>query len=83
MKNISTVRTNLLSKYARMLIAEKTDIDSLPTMNESCGGINEPSIEKNFPDIRSGAIKKIENIEGRHSEHYGKMLNSIVKEHQG
>ena len=83
MKNISIRRTNLLSKYAGMLIAEKTDFDDLQTINESHRGINEPNIERNIPDIRIGSIENKENIEGRHSEHYGKMLQSIVKKHQG
>ena len=82
MKNISTGRTNLLSKYAGMLIGENTDFGDLQTINESLRGINEPNIEKNVPDIRSGSIEKIENIVGGHSEHYGKMLHGIIKEHQ-
>ena len=83
MKNISTGRTNLLSKYAGMLIGEKTDFDDLHTINESHRGINEPKIEKNIPDIRIGSIENKEKIKGRHSEHYGKTLHSIVKKHQG
>ena len=82
MKNISIRRTSLLNKNARMLIGEKTDIDSLPTINESHKGINEPDIEKNIPDIRIGSIENKENIEGSNSEDYGKMLHSIVKKHQ-
>ena len=83
MKNISIGRTNLLNKYGRRLIGEKPDFDDLQTINESHRGINEPNIEKNVPDIRSGSIEKIENIVGGHSEHYGKMLQGIVKKHQG
>ena len=83
MKNISIDRTNLLRRYAGMLIAEKTDIDSSPAIKESHMEINEPKIEKNIPDIQIHSIENIEKIEGRHSEHYGKMLHSIVKKHQG
>ena len=83
MKNISIGRTNLSSKYAGMLIGEKTDFDDLQTINESHRGINESNIEKNIPDIRIGSLQNKENVEGRHSEYYGEMLHSIVKKHHG
>ena len=83
MKNMSIGRTNLLSKYAGMLIGEKEDFDALQTINEFHRGINEPNKQKNIPDITINSIENKENIEGGHSEHYGKMLHSNIKEHQG